>query len=191
MQGENGVSVDFCRHVAPLTIFNRDFSESDSLETLKYALKHGYSQLGQDAKKHAIRDHPLETFRHAVGSGYHGLVGESAEEALYRDPVEVFRLASEHGHVDLARIVAEKFLFLTTVGCGEGEDEQSKLENFIKRARVARDDHVFSVLQFATEHKLEDLMECAAVMARERPKFALAVDQLNSETLAVWVSQSD
>lgn len=58
-------------------------------------------------------------------------------------------------------------------------------------AMALRTDHIFSLLKFAVEHNLEHLMELAASVSTENPKFALAVDELNYETLAAWVSQNN
>lgn len=164
------------------------------METLKYAVKHGYSKLVQDTKKQAIGLNPMDTFLYAVGFGDRDLVEESGKEALYHDPVEVFRLASEHGHVNLARIVADKSLSsrpnLNRFAV-EVEIPPVFPTSFEKGAEILRTDHIFSVLKYATEHKLEDLMSLAALVSKEKPNFTLAVNQLNYAMLTAWVSQSD
>ena len=136
-----------------------------------------------------ITSHPLDTFLYAIKHGYPKLVQESQERALSQDPVGAFRIASEHNLVDVACMVAERSLRF----------QPDKLyvdayipEAFRRGAIALQTNQIFSVLKYALKHNREDLMDLAASVSVEDPKFTLAADQLTDyETLAAWVSQNN
>ena len=137
----------------------------------------------------------MDTLEYAIKHGYPQLLQESKENALYQDPVRVFRMASEHSHVDLACMVAERLLKFRPTSYNGFDSARPHNDSvpvtFEMGAMAFQTDHIFSILKFAVEHKLEHLIELAASVSAENPKFALAVDELNYETLAAWVSQNN
>ena len=134
-----------------------------------------------------ITSHPLDTFLYAIRHGYPKLVQESQEGALFQDPLGAFRIASEHNLVDVARMVAEKLLkFYIFEAVGADGDTA-----FRRGAKELQTIQIFSVLKYALENNLEDLMDLAASVSVSSTNFTLAVDQLNYETLAAWVCQNN
>ena len=135
----------------------------------------------------------MDTLEYAIKHGYPQLLQASKDNALYEDPVRVFRIASEHSRVDLACMVAERSLKFRPTSYDEFKGPLSgHVQVMFERGAMAlQTDHIFSILKFAVEHNLEHLMELAASVSTENPKFALAVDELNYETLAAWVSQNN
>ena len=102
--------------------------------------------------------------------------------------MELFRLASEHNLVDVACMVAERSLRFQPSYPGASN---SMPETFMRGATTLQINHIFSVLNYALKHNLEDLMDLAASVSVSDPGFTLAVDQLNYEALAAWVSQNN
>ena len=98
--------------------------------------------------------------------------------------MELFRIASEHNLVDVACMVAERSLRFRPNYLGDPE-------TFMRGATALQTNHIFLVLNYALKHNLEDLMDLAASVSVSDPGFTLAVDQLNYEALAAWVSQNN
>ena len=102
--------------------------------------------------------------------------------------MELFRIASEHNLVDVACMVAERSLRFQPSYLGASN---SMPETFMRGATALQTNHIFLVLNYALKHNLEDLMDLAASVSVSDPGFTLAVDQLNYEALAAWVSQNN